>query len=52
MHIEIIGTESLGVRELCVVEIRDRKIVIDPGPALGYERDGLFPHLAQVAVGE
>jgi predicted metallo-beta-lactamase superfamily hydrolase len=53
MHIEIVGAESLGVRGLCcVVEIQDRKIVIDPGLALGYRREGLLPHPAQVAVGE
>ena len=53
MHIEILGAESLGVRGLsCVVEIENRTIVIDPGLALGYRRYGLFPHPAQVAVGE
>ena len=53
MFINILGTESLGVRGLCcVVEIQGRKIVIDPGLALGYQRDGLLPHPAQVAVGE
>lgn len=53
MRIEILGTESLGVRGLCcVVETQDRKIVIDPGLALGYQREGLLPHPAQVAVGE
>lgn len=53
MHIEILGAESLGVRGLsCVVTLEDRKIVIDPGLALGYHRYGLLPHLAQVAVGE
>jgi len=53
MRIDILGTESLGVRGLCcAVEIQDRKIVIDPGLALGYRRDGLLPHPAQVAVGE
>jgi predicted metallo-beta-lactamase superfamily hydrolase len=53
MHIEIVGAESLGVRGLCcVVEIQDRKIVIDPGLALGYRREGLLPHPAQVVVGE
>lgn len=53
MYIEILGAESLGVRGLsCVVEVGDRKIVIDPGLALGYERHGLLPHPAQVAVGE
>ena len=53
MQIEILGAESLGVRGLsCVVEVEDRKIVIDPGLALGYRRHGLLPHPAQVAVGE
>lgn len=53
MHIEILGTESLGVRGLsCVVEVEDRRIVIDPGLALGYRRHGLLPHPLQVAVGE
>ncbi len=53
MKIEILGTESLGVRGLsCVVEAKDRKIVIDPGVALGYTRHGLLPHPLQVAVGE
>jgi len=53
MHIEILGTESLGVRGLsCVVEVKDRKIIIDPGLALGYKRHGLLPHPAQVTVGE
>ncbi len=53
MHIGILGAESLGVRGLsCVVEVEGRKIVIDPGLALGYHRYGLLPHPAQVAVGE
>jgi hypothetical protein len=53
MLINILGTESLGVRGLsCVVETQSRKIVIDPGLALGYRRQGLLPHPAQVAVGE
>jgi predicted metallo-beta-lactamase superfamily hydrolase len=53
MQIGIIGTESLGVRGLsCTVEVKDRRIVIDPGVALGYRRFGLLPHPAQVAVGE
>lgn len=51
MQIEIIGAESLGVRSLCCqVTLPDRKIVIDPGLALGYWRHGLLPHPAQVAV--
>ncbi len=53
MQIEILGTESLGVRGLsCLIETRDRKIVIDPGLALGYNRHGLLPHPLQVSVGE
>ena len=53
MRIKILGTESLGVRGLsCVVEVEGRKIVIDPGLALGYRRHGLLPHPAQVAIGE
>jgi predicted metallo-beta-lactamase superfamily hydrolase len=53
MHIRIIGAESLGVRGLCcIVDVKDRRIVIDPGVALGYRRFGLLPHPAQVAVGE
>ena len=53
MRIKIIGTESLGVRGLCcVIETGDRRIVIDPGVALGYQRFGLLPHPFQVAVGE
>lgn len=53
MRIDILGTESLGVRGLCcAVEMQERKIVIDPGLALGYRRNGLLPHPVQVAVGE
>lgn len=53
MKIKILGTESLGVRGLsCVVKTQDRKIVIDPGVALGYQRHGLLPHPVQVAMGE
>ena len=53
MRVGIIGAESLGVRGLCcVVETKDRKIVIDPGVALGYRRHGLLPHPVQVAVAE
>jgi hypothetical protein len=52
MHIEIIGTESLGVRGLsCKIETKERKILIDPGIALSYNRYGLLPHPFQVAVG-
>jgi uncharacterized protein len=53
MKIEIIGTESLGVRGLsCFVESSMHKILIDPGIALGYTRYSLLPHPFQVAVGE
>jgi predicted metallo-beta-lactamase superfamily hydrolase len=53
LSIDILGAESLGVRGLsCVVKVESRKIVIDPGLALGYRRHGLLPHPAQVAVGE
>lgn len=52
MNIEIIGAESMGVRSLCcLVSLPDRRIVIDPGVALGYVRHGLLPHPLQVAVG-
>ena len=53
MEIEILGTESLGVRGLCcVVRLRSRKVVIDPGVALGFRRHGLLPHPVQVAASE
>ena len=53
MQIEIIGAESLGVRGLCCfVAAGARKILIDPGIALGFVRNGLAPHPAQVAVDE
>ncbi len=52
MHIEVFGTESLGVRGLsCKIETKDRMVFIDPGIALGYHRYGLLPHPFQVAVG-
>ncbi len=52
MKIEILGAESLGVRSLCVfVTTKNRKILIDPGIALGYRRFGLLPHPFQVAIG-
>ena len=39
MHIEILATESLGVRGLsCSVTTAGRRVVIDPGAALGYQR--------------
>lgn len=52
MGLEIIGAESLGVQSLCcLVTLPDRRIVIDPGVALGYVRYGLAPHPLQIAVG-
>ncbi|MBN2170091.1 MAG: hypothetical protein JW819_02080 [Candidatus Krumholzibacteriota bacterium] len=36
----------------CRVTAGARRVVIDPGLALGYQRHGLLPHPAQVAVGE
>jgi len=53
MKIEILGTESLGVRGLsCFVETGNRKILIDPGIALGYMKYKLLPHPFQIAVDE
>jgi predicted metallo-beta-lactamase superfamily hydrolase len=53
MQIDILAAESLGVRGLCCfIEAQGRKILIDPGIALGYLRNGLLPHPAQVAVDE
>ncbi len=52
MGLEIIGAESMGVRGLCcLITLRNRRIVIDPGVALGYRRHGLLPHPLQVAAG-
>ena len=53
MKIEILGVESLGVRSCCCfIKTKNRKILIDPGIALGYRRHGLYPHPFQVAMGE
>ena len=53
MQIEILGTESLGVRGLCcVVSTEGQRVLIDPGVALGYIRFKLLPHPLQVAVDE
>jgi hypothetical protein len=52
MNIKILGAESLGVRGLCCsVELKNRKILIDPGISLGLRRCGLLPHPLQIAVG-
>lgn len=43
--LEIIGTVSLGGRGLsCLIKTAERRIVIDPGVALGYIRHGLLAH--------
>jgi predicted metallo-beta-lactamase superfamily hydrolase len=53
VQIEILGAESLGVRSLCcMVKAKGRKIIIDPGVALGFRRHGLLPHPVQVAASE
>ena len=53
MTIEILGTESLGVRGLsCFIKTKNRKILIDPGISLGYIRHKLLPHPLQIAVDE
>jgi predicted metallo-beta-lactamase superfamily hydrolase len=53
MQIEILGAESLGVRGLCtVVRTKYRKVVIDPGVALGFNRHSLMPHPVQVIASE
>ena len=45
MTLEIIATESLGVRGMCcLVTTGERRILIDPGLALVYIRHGLLPH--------
>jgi hypothetical protein len=52
MCLTILGAESLGVRSLCcLVKTADRRILIDPGIALGYVRYGSFPQPLQVTVG-
>ncbi len=53
MRLEIIGTETLGVRSLsCMIEAGGARILIDPGVALGFTRHGLHPHPLQAALGE
>jgi len=53
MQIEILGAESLGVRGLCtVVRTKERKVIIDPGVALGFNRHGFMPHPVQVIASE
>jgi predicted metallo-beta-lactamase superfamily hydrolase len=53
MKIEILATESLGVRSLCcLVTAKSQRVLLDPGIALGYTRYRLLPHPLQVAVDE
>jgi len=53
MKLEILGAESLGVRSLCCsVHTKHRRILIDPGIALGYMRHKLLPHPIQIGVDE
>ena len=52
MHIEIIGAESLGVRGLCCLVVTPaRRVLMDPGVALGFVRHGRMPHPVQIAAG-
>jgi len=45
MKLTILASESFGVRSMaCVVEAGDKKIIIDPGVALGAQRFRLPPH--------
>jgi hypothetical protein len=51
MKIEILGTESLGVRSLsCYVETGETRVVIDPGVSLAPWRFGLRPHKRELAA--
>lgn len=53
VELAVLATESLGVRGLCcLVRAGNRCILIDPGVALGYFRNGLLPHPCQVAIGD
>jgi predicted metallo-beta-lactamase superfamily hydrolase len=53
MDIEILGTESLGVRGLsCFICVNNRSILIDPGLAQGFTRYGFHPHPIQAILGE
>lgn len=52
MEIEILATESLGVRGMCcLVKTAMNNVLIDPGLALGYKRYNFLPHPFQVATG-
>jgi len=52
-RLRVLGAETLGVRGLaCLVSLRGREVLIDPGVALGFTRHGLHPHPLQAAFGE
>ena len=51
MKIEILGTESLGVRSLsCYVETGETRVLIDPGVSLAPWRYGMRPHKRELAA--
>jgi uncharacterized protein len=53
MHVEILTAESLGVRGMgCYLTTARRRILIDPGFALGYRRHNRLPHPKQVILAE
>ena len=53
MNIEILTAESMGVRGLgCHITAGGRRILIDPGFALGYMRHQRLPHPKQVLLAE
>ena len=50
---DILGTETLGVRGLCCfIELGNTKVLVDPGMAMGFTRYGLHPHPLQAVVGD
>jgi len=51
IYIEPLGAESLGARSFCFyVETPDVSILIDPSVALAPRRDGLPPHIKELAA--
>ena len=51
MKIEILGTESLGVRSVsCYVETDETRVLIDPGVSLAPWRFGMRPHKRELAA--
>jgi len=52
-RLKILGAETLGTRGLsCLVSLRRKEVLIDPGVALGFSRHGLHPHPIQAAFAE